>query len=156
MDIRLIFLSLALLPMEGQRFYGDRPVYCIKNNAKNKGEVSNLTVQYPERHSSPGQQLAQSGGHRANGQEELWVGEGAKAAWSVQGREGHGSPAAGGEARPCQRSPDARTQLTRLDVRTRVCLCGGLQPEGWNVGDSLSSTLPHQNPRPVRRPIPRL
>ena len=60
------------------------------------------------------------------------------------------------EARPCQRSPDARTQLTRLDVRTRVCLCGGLQPEGWNVGDSLSSTLPHQNPRPVRRPIPRL
>lgn len=59
------------------------------------------------------------------------------------------------EARPCQRSPDARTQRTRLDVHTHVCLCGGLQPEGWNVGDSLSSMLPHRDPRPViRAPSP--
>jgi len=71
-----------------------------RNNAKSKGEVSHLTVQHPERHSSPGQQLAQSGGHRASRREELWVGEGAKAAWSVQGRKGHRSPYACGGSTP--------------------------------------------------------
>ena len=120
-----------------------------KQTQKNKGETFNLTGQCPERHSSPGHQLAQRRGHQASGQEELRAEEGAMAARPVQGRKGHGSTAACGGCTPV---PVSTRHVSSAHVHTHVCLCGSLQPEGSSVADSLASAPPHRDPGPLHVP----